>query len=144
MNFFWLKIGYLWNFKYIVLTSKSKKPGQIPVVYHYCDLSRFFWLRHYSTTKKSCDSNNLVLSDLQSRNSIYRTHIWHFSYICDYKGSWWTKTKKTHFSQNRVTSESKKTRQIAVVIYYCDLSRFFWLRRYLNKPYVSNNLNLIH
>ena len=28
-----------------VITSESKKPGQISVVYHYCDLSRFFRLR---------------------------------------------------------------------------------------------------
>ena len=25
-----------------LITSESKKPGQIAVVYHYCDLSRFF------------------------------------------------------------------------------------------------------
>ena len=31
----------------ILLTSESKKPGQIAVVYHYYDLSRFFWLRRY-------------------------------------------------------------------------------------------------
>ena len=37
-----------------------------------------------------------------------------------------------------ITSESKKTRQIAVVIHYCDLSRFFWLRRYLK--YTTLNL----
>ena len=29
------------------LTSESKKPGQIAVVIHYCNLSRFFWLRRY-------------------------------------------------------------------------------------------------
>ena len=29
------------------LTSESKKPGQIVVIYHNCDLSRIFWLRHY-------------------------------------------------------------------------------------------------
>ena len=29
------------------ITSESKKPGQNTVVYHYCDLSRFFWLRRY-------------------------------------------------------------------------------------------------
>ena len=30
-----------------IVTSESKKPRQIAVVYHYCDLSRFFWLRRY-------------------------------------------------------------------------------------------------
>ena len=29
------------------LTSESKKPGLFAVVYHYCNLSRFFWLRRY-------------------------------------------------------------------------------------------------
>ena len=29
------------------ITSESKKPGQIIVVIHYCNLSRFFWLRRY-------------------------------------------------------------------------------------------------
>ena len=38
-----------------------------------------------------------------------------------------------------ITSESKKTGQIAVLIHYWDLSRFFWLRRY--KPLCSINLS---
>ena len=31
------------------VTSVSKKPGQTIVLYHYCDLSRFFWNRRYPT-----------------------------------------------------------------------------------------------
>ena len=29
------------------VTSDSKKPGQNAVLYHYCGLSRFFWIRRY-------------------------------------------------------------------------------------------------
>ena len=39
-----------------------------------------------------------------------------------------------YHSFSDITSESKKSGQIAVVIHYCDLSRFFWLRRYF-PPY---------
>ena len=38
------------------------------------------------------------------------THsVWHFSYICDYKDSWWNKTTKPHFSQNRASKASLPT-----------------------------------
>ena len=32
-----------------ILTSDSIKPGQTAVLYHYCGLSRFFWIRRYSS-----------------------------------------------------------------------------------------------
>ena len=31
--------------------------------------------------------------------NVWTHSVWQFSYICNYKGSWWTKTTKPHFSQ---------------------------------------------
>ena len=62
-------------------------------------------------------------------SKIIKESLWFFSilqHICTNLGA--------HFLQLTIhfliTSESIKPRQIAVMIHYCNLSRFFWLRRY--------------
>ena len=53
--------------EWILLTSESKKPGQIAIVIHYCNLPGFFWLRRYF------NHNKVLLFSLHFKaNSSYR------------------------------------------------------------------------
>ena len=47
----------------------------------------------------------------------------HFSYICNYKDSWWTKTTKPHFSQNRVFTSLV----VQLWLLFCSILGQLWL-----------------
>ena len=66
---------------------KCKKNAKQNVLMYF-EFWKHFSLFTYWKTKYATRIQNIL------------THsVWHFSYICDYKGSWWTKTTNPHFTQ---------------------------------------------
>ena len=49
----------------LLVMSDSKKPGQTAVLYHYCDLSRFFWIRRYNR-KRTIQGEDNCFTDQNS------------------------------------------------------------------------------
>ena len=50
----------------------------------------------------------ILINSTRIQNLLTHSH-WHFSYICEYKDSWWKQKTKPHFCQNRVSRASLPT-----------------------------------
>ena len=88
---FWLKWGFVVLLHQLPLQSQMWEKCQTERVNVFWILEAIFlvYILKKNGNQKNATSIQIILTHL----------LWHFSYICDYDGSWWTKTTKTHFSQ---------------------------------------------
>ena len=88
--FGWNEVLLFWftNYLYSRKCEKNAKQNGLMYFEFWKHFSLFTFWKNFVNKKNATRIQNIL------------THsVWHFSYICDYKGSWWTKTTKPHFSQ---------------------------------------------